>query len=154
MKTMLSLRFCPEQESAPAKEEVRRSLRVILLDHKILEAVQGEFVAADPFHQAAFARTNAVYCLDQFRVVTGRNVQQSVTVAVQSVAGPHHHAMNLNRDAAPYDMEIGMASDASTREVVKAERMDLREIANGAVAHQTDGSQLFENRGHDFATVG
>src|SRR5437016_5860530 len=72
---------------------------------------------------------------------------------MQQVAGTNNQTMNVNRRAHPRDAKVGMADDAATSEVLKTQSADLRNVANGAIAYQSDRPEALEDRRHHLTAM-
>src|ERR1019366_2319022 len=82
-----------------------------------------------------------------------RHGQEPVLVVVQDVARTDDHAGDVHRHARTHNVEIRVAGNTTAREIVEAQGPHFGQVANTAIAHQTNGSEAGEEGRHHLSAV-
>lgn len=124
-----------------------------LLDEEILEGVQRELFASNPIHDFPFARSYLIDSRGELLIATRGYRKQAILVTVQEIAGPNHQPANINRHSNPDYTEARVTHHRAASKILKSQRAYFRQIANAAIANQSNRAQAREERGHYFTAV-
>ena len=95
-------------------------------------------------HQRALSGADSLDRRGQLFESFFRNNDQAIFIPVQQIVRVNDEALNLNRHSHAHNVEVGVAGNCPTGQILKAQGPDFGDIAHGAIAYQAHGPRRWK----------